>query len=135
MEEEATDHYPYLSSNFQYFQTAQGVNFSLMNLYRLLAENRISPRRAAVLSYISSLLLRSLPQIDADKAAGITDPSKPVPINVALPAEHAASDEDEDSDPDTDTDSDIDSDPGSDPDSVNTWDPSIPEPDSNKKPS
>src|SRR5207245_1173989 len=37
----------------------------------------ISPRRAAVLAYISNLLLRTLPQIDADRAAGIIDPTKP----------------------------------------------------------
>jgi hypothetical protein len=48
------------------FQTAKGVNFSLANLYTLLADDRISPRRAAVLAYISSLLLRSLPAIDKD---------------------------------------------------------------------
>jgi hypothetical protein len=54
------------------FQTAQGINYSLGNLYRLLAEDQISPRRAAVLAYISSLLLRSLPAIDADQEAGIT---------------------------------------------------------------
>jgi len=144
MEEEATDHYPYLSSNFQYFQTAQGVNFSLMNLYRLLAENRISPRRAAVLSYISSLLLHTLPQIDADKAAGITDPTKP-PINVPARDEDAASDDDEDTDLDPDSDSDSDTDPEADTDAhsgtdldpgpTNTWDSSIPEPDPRKKPS
>ena len=48
------------------FQTAKGINFSLANLYTLLADDRISPRRAAVLAYISSLLLRSLPAIDKD---------------------------------------------------------------------
>ncbi len=51
LEEEAADHFSYLSRNFQYFQTAQGTNYSLMNLYQLLAQNRISPRRAAVLSH------------------------------------------------------------------------------------
>src|SRR6266849_5110077 len=131
MEEEATDHYAYLSHNFQYFQTAQGVNFSLMNLYRLLAENRISPRRAAVLSYISSLLLHTLPQIDADKAAGITDPTKP-PINVPARDEDAAPADDEDTDLDPDSDSDSDTDPEADTDAhsgtdldpgpTNTWD-------------
>jgi len=70
-QELAADHYTHLTTEFHDFQTAQGVNHSLMNLYQLLAQNRISPRRAAVLSYISSLLLRSLPQIDADNAAGI----------------------------------------------------------------
>src|SRR5260370_15966620 len=46
------------------FQDAQGVNNSLGALYNLLAEGSISPRRASVLAYISSLLLRTLPAID-----------------------------------------------------------------------
>ncbi len=48
------------------FQNAQGVNNSLGALYNLLAEGSISPRRASVLAYISSLLLRTLPAIDYD---------------------------------------------------------------------
>lgn len=48
------------------FQRPQGVNNSLGALYNLLAEGRISPRRASVLAYISSLLLRTLPAIDYD---------------------------------------------------------------------
>jgi hypothetical protein len=48
------------------FQRSQGVNNSLSVLYRLLAEGSISPRRASVLAYISSLLLRTLPAIDYD---------------------------------------------------------------------
>ncbi len=47
---EAADYYRHLTTNFQFFQTAQGINYSLMDLYQLLAQNRISPRRAAVLS-------------------------------------------------------------------------------------
>ena len=66
------------------FETAQGINSLLVNLYRLLAENRISPRRAAVLAYINSLLLRTLPAMDADQAAGIAGPgSKTVSENDA----------------------------------------------------
>jgi len=65
-----------LLMNWQGFQTAQGVNFALSNLYKLLAANRISARRASVLAYISSLLLRSFPAIDADRAAGVVDPTK-----------------------------------------------------------
>jgi hypothetical protein len=61
----------------QGFQTAQGINHSLRSLYVLAAQNRISSRRAAVLAYIGSLLLRTLPAIDADRAAGIIDPTKP----------------------------------------------------------
>src|SRR5712691_3926442 len=68
---QAADHYLHLTRRFHDFQTAQGINHSLHNLYELLAQNRISTRRAAVLAYIGSLLLRTLPQIDADNAAGI----------------------------------------------------------------
>ncbi len=144
---QAADHFPYLSRNFQYFQTAQGINYSLMNLYQLLAQNRISPRRAAILAYISSLLLRTLPQIQSDKAAGIIDPTKFIDVSVA--------DEDPDSDEDSDLDSDEDADTDSETEvvtetatktvtatetgkhlgSTNTWDSSIPEPDPKKKPS
>ena len=69
----------------QDFQTAQGVNFSLAALYELLAKNRISARRAAVLAYISSCMLRTHPAIDTDNKAGITDPSKPKPMPKADP--------------------------------------------------
>jgi len=48
------------------FQNAQGINHSLGALYTLLAQGRISPRRASVLAYISNLLLRTLPAIDND---------------------------------------------------------------------
>ncbi len=48
------------------FQNAQGINYSLGALYTLLAQGRISPRRASVLAYISNLLLRTLPAIDTD---------------------------------------------------------------------
>lgn len=73
------DHSKLLLKSSQNFQTAQGVNFALANLFELLAKNRISPRRAAVLAYIGSLLLRTHPAIDADREAGITDPTKPEP--------------------------------------------------------
>lgn len=78
-------------------------------------------------------------------AAGIIDPTKPVPITVPRLNELAGSDEEEDSDldpdsesdPYTDTDSDTDTDMETDldPASANSWEPSIPEPDPNKKPS
>src|SRR5713226_660488 len=77
IQEQAADHHLQLVRNFEGFQTAQGINHSLKHLYELLAQNRISPRRAAVLSYISSLLLRTLPQIDADTAESSTPPKNP----------------------------------------------------------
>jgi hypothetical protein len=128
---EAADHFPYLSRNFQYFQTAQGINYSLMNLYQLLAQNRISPRRAAVLSYISSLLLRSLPQIDADNAAGIK--FQPKNLTVAEPQPVTAPGCGEDTALDSASGSGGESLPGS--GSLDTWDPSNAEPDLKKKPS
>src|SRR5436190_13977730 len=60
-----------LLKNSQDFQTAQGINFALGNLYDLVAQNRISARRAAVLAYINSLLLRTLPAIDYDRCMNI----------------------------------------------------------------
>ena len=68
---EDADYFDDLSRSAQHFQTAQGINHSLGKLYELLARNQISARRAAVLSYIASLLLHTLPQIDKDNAVGI----------------------------------------------------------------
>jgi hypothetical protein len=48
----------------------------LARLAILVVQNRISPRRAAVLAYVSSLLLRSLPKIDRENATG-RFPAKP----------------------------------------------------------
>jgi len=83
------DVYPALSDGCQGFQTAQGINHSLHNLYWLLATNRISARRAAILAYVSSLQLRTLSAIDADNRAGITDPTASPephpPANVSTP--------------------------------------------------
>ena len=42
-------------------QSAEGVRDSLAELYVLLAQNRVSARRAAVLAHISNLVLRLLP--------------------------------------------------------------------------
>jgi hypothetical protein len=47
-------------------QSATPLNTFLGVLALLLVENRISPRRAAVLAYISSLLLRSLPAVQLE---------------------------------------------------------------------
>jgi len=43
------------------FQSAAAVNETLGALHNLLAEGRISPRRAAVIAYVDSLILRTLP--------------------------------------------------------------------------
>jgi hypothetical protein len=140
-QQQEDDHFDYLIRNNQCFQTAQGINFSLGNLYALLAQNLISPRRAAVLAYVSSLMLRTLPQIDADTAAGIKDPSKlldkPLPVPVPVPdpvrSEAAAPDLNPGSSSESASAS-IANSPAN-PGSSNTWDSSNPEPDPNKKPS
>jgi hypothetical protein len=71
------DHSKFLLKCSQDFQTAQGVNFALANLFELVAKNRISPRRASVLAHIGGLLLRSHAAIDYDRESNIADPSKP----------------------------------------------------------
>ena len=82
------------------FQNAQGINDSLGALYTLAAQGRISPRRASVLAYISSLLLRSLTAIDNDlypKAGrpGFTPSGEPI----AQDDIHAGDDPTESEDP------------------------------------
>jgi hypothetical protein len=99
LQEQSADHHLELVRNFEGFQTAQGINHSLKHLYELLAQNRISPRRASVLAYINSLLLRTLPAIDADNQAGIIDPTKPKPLTIPLPDQVMASGADSDPDP------------------------------------
>ncbi len=139
-QKEAANVYAPLIRNSQGLQTAQGINYTLSNLYELLAKNRISPRRASVLAYINSLLLRTLPAIDADNEDGIIDPTKPVDAPVA-DDDTDTDEDDEDSEADEDADADEDSDtetetaPDTRLDSTNTWDPSVPEPDFKKKPS
>jgi len=56
-----TDHSAVLTRFSCGFQTVEGINFALGDLYVLLAQGRISPRRAAVLTYMASLMLRTLP--------------------------------------------------------------------------
>ncbi len=132
---EAADYYDHLTRNFHDFQTAQGINHSLHNLYELLAQNRISARRAAVLSYISCLILRTLPQIDADNAAGIKFPPKN--RDAAVPATASLHEIAPDQDCGSDSVSDSASSANSQADSVtaDAWDPANPEPDPAKKPS
>jgi hypothetical protein len=44
------------------------INHVLGELYKLLAANKISPRRGVVMAYTRSLLLRTLPAIDEEQS-------------------------------------------------------------------
>jgi hypothetical protein len=85
-----------LTRDAEDFQNAQGVNNSLGTLYCLLSEGIISPRRASVLAYISSLLLRTLPAIDYDNERFPESEEPEVPAQsraqAAQPAPDSASD-------------------------------------------
>lgn len=65
-ESPSTDTYNFadlLAGHAEDFQTPEGINHSLAALYKLLASDHISTRRATGLAYIASLLLRTLPDI------------------------------------------------------------------------
>ena len=72
------------------FHSAAGISRSLAELFTLLAEDRVSPRRAAVLAYICSLLLRSLPAMDRELNASVPKKAPPVIIwDLAEPSREA----------------------------------------------
>jgi hypothetical protein len=60
------------------FENAAGIHESIRRLYSLLAADAISPRRAAVLGYLTSLLLRTLPAVykDPPSAAQLSEREK-----------------------------------------------------------
>jgi len=66
------------------FHSAESINRSLAELHALLAKDLISPRRAAVLAYIASLLLRTLPGIQ-EEAAGAAPQNRPIKIIFDMP--------------------------------------------------
>ena len=68
-----------LTANLSEFRSAVAVNDFLARLLLLLAQNRISPRKAAVLAYITNQLLRTLPAIDRELNPPV-DPNERVQI-------------------------------------------------------
>jgi len=54
----------YLTAGLAEFKSAVPVNEFLSRLLHLQAEDRISPRRAAVMAYTCNLILRTLPAIE-----------------------------------------------------------------------
>jgi hypothetical protein len=63
-----------LAGDANAFLSAKGINRSLMQLHTLLVKDMISTRRAAVLAYITSLLLRTLPAMEEESA--VPEPKK-----------------------------------------------------------
>jgi hypothetical protein len=59
-----------LIGDVQEFRSADDINHTLGELYKLQARNKISPRRASVMAFTCSLLLRTLPaiQLQIEKA-------------------------------------------------------------------
>jgi len=55
------------------FETTDDVNDVLSRLLILVSQDRVSPRRAAVMAYICNLLLRSVPKPDNEPAQIIVD--------------------------------------------------------------
>jgi hypothetical protein len=55
-----------LTTHCDEFATAIGIHNSLSELYKLLAADLITSRRAAVLAYIANLLLRTIPVVHAE---------------------------------------------------------------------
>lgn len=87
-----------LTQNAFDFQRSQGVNNSLGVLYKLVAEGSISPRRASVLAYISSLLLRTLPAIDHDNARFGFDDDEPQNSGEEVEGEEVQDNDEEEND-------------------------------------
>lgn len=58
-----------LTADLKEFRSAIAINDFLSRLLLLLAEEKISPRRAAVLAYITNQLLRTLPAIAKEEDA------------------------------------------------------------------
>jgi hypothetical protein len=68
----------------QEFRSAVAINYSLGELYKLQAHNKITPRRAAVMAYTANLLLRTLPAIEHELNAP-ADASQHIIIDIPGP--------------------------------------------------
>jgi len=73
-----------LTADLKEFRSAIPINDFLARLLLLLAQQKISPRRAAVLAYITNQLLRTLPAIDRELKPN-EDPDEPVKFISDLP--------------------------------------------------
>ena len=81
---ESADTVASLTADLQELRSAIPINDFLARLLLLRAENKISPRRAAVLAYITNQLLRTLPAIDRELNPK-EDPNAPTEIIFDMP--------------------------------------------------
>jgi hypothetical protein len=85
---EAADLAATLTAGLTEFKSAVPINEFLSRLLLLQAEDRIPPRRAAVMAYTCNLLLRSLPAMEIEKeiqAQSDHDPASSPTIILDLP--------------------------------------------------
>jgi hypothetical protein len=92
-EGDSTDLFALFSQDLPKQETAADIHTHLSNLSLALQQGRISPRRAAVLAYINSLLLRTLPAIEKQNSphdsGGIDMTGAPRPIRNLAPPQHS----------------------------------------------
>ena len=59
-------------------QSVEGISEDLAALHNLLAEGRVSPRRASVIAYIDSLLLRAFVELQEQKKGELNYYGQPI---------------------------------------------------------
>jgi hypothetical protein len=84
-----------LTADLREFRSAIPINEFLARLLLLLAENKISARRAAVLAYITNQLLHTLPAIDRELNP---KPGKDEPVEIIFDMPGPDRDRDPDND-------------------------------------
>jgi hypothetical protein len=62
-------------------QSVAGISEDLAALHNLLAEGRVSPRRASVIAYIDSLLLRTFVELEEQNKGNLNYYGQPVPTH------------------------------------------------------
>ena len=62
-------------------QSVEGISEDLAALHNLLAEGRVSPRRASVIAYIDSLLLRTYVELEEQAKGNLNYYGQPIPTH------------------------------------------------------
>ena len=62
-------------------QSVEGISEHLATLQNLLAEGRVSPRRASVIAYIDSLLLRTFVALEEENKGNLNYYGQPIPTH------------------------------------------------------